>query len=230
MQLVEDAGLLPSVQSSPAGLSRAEPQLQGQELPGYVVVEDVQDALQTQPVRHRPRPRRLLGPGRQQRFDQRPQVVVHDPRPSAHNIPNGRIVISVTPDQGTSTRSCYELKGFIGGDRHGILFPTLRQNLEQQLRPTTVKLHIAELVDTQKIDAAVAGDGLGQQLLVGGLHELVDELGGQACRMLRLPTIRTQYPELAEAALRDQMTYRGMPGSVPATTWARPPEQRWEAS
>jgi len=31
----------------------------------------------------------------------------------------------------------------------------------------------------------------------------------QACRMLRLPTIRAQYPELAEAAAHDQMTYRG---------------------
>ena len=28
-------------------------------------------------------------------------------------------------------------------------------------------------------------------------------------RMLRLPTIRTQFPDLAEAAARDQMTYRG---------------------
>ncbi len=31
----------------------------------------------------------------------------------------------------------------------------------------------------------------------------------QACRMLRLPTIRAQFPELAEAAARDQMSYRG---------------------
>ena len=29
--------------------------------------------------------------------------------PSTHTHPNGRIVTSVTPDQGTSTRSCYEL-------------------------------------------------------------------------------------------------------------------------
>lgn len=31
----------------------------------------------------------------------------------------------------------------------------------------------------------------------------------QACRMLRLPTIRAQFPDLAEAAARDQMSYRG---------------------
>ncbi|MFI1255343.1 IS21-like element helper ATPase IstB [Streptomyces netropsis] len=31
----------------------------------------------------------------------------------------------------------------------------------------------------------------------------------QACRMLRLPTIRAQFPDLAEAAAREQMSYRG---------------------
>ncbi|MFJ4526186.1 ATP-binding protein [Streptomyces sp. NPDC088810] len=31
----------------------------------------------------------------------------------------------------------------------------------------------------------------------------------QACRMLRLPTIRSQFPELAEAAGREQMSYLG---------------------
>ncbi len=75
------------------------------------MVEDVEDALQTQPVPHRLWPRRPLGPGRQQRLDQRPQVVVHDPRPSTHTTTNGRIVSSVTPDQATSTRSRYELIG-----------------------------------------------------------------------------------------------------------------------
>lgn len=56
VQLVEDPGLLPPLQPSPAGLSGAEPQLRGQELPGDVVAEDVQDALQAQPVSDRPRP------------------------------------------------------------------------------------------------------------------------------------------------------------------------------
>ncbi len=46
VQLVEDSCLLPPLQAAPAGLSRAEPQLQRQELPGYVVVEDVEDALE----------------------------------------------------------------------------------------------------------------------------------------------------------------------------------------
>ncbi|MDQ0717995.1 hypothetical protein QFZ55_007447 [Streptomyces luteogriseus] len=109
MQPFEDPRLLPAIQTPPAGLPGAEPQLQGQELPGDVLVQDVQDALQAQPVRHRSRPRRPLGPGWQQRFDQRPQVVVHDPRPIRHTHPNAQIITTVTPDQGTSTRSCYEL-------------------------------------------------------------------------------------------------------------------------
>jgi hypothetical protein len=115
VQLVEDSGLPPAVQAPPAGLSRAESQLQRQELPGHAVVEDVQDALQTQPVRYRPWARRLLWPGWQQRLDQRPQVVVHDPWPGAHILPNGGIVTSVTPDQGTTTRSSHELVG------HGLI-------------------------------------------------------------------------------------------------------------
>lgn len=47
--------LLPALEAPSAGLSRAESQLQRQELPGDVVVEDVEDAPQAQPVRHGPR-------------------------------------------------------------------------------------------------------------------------------------------------------------------------------
>jgi hypothetical protein len=42
VQCVEDAGLLPPLPPAPAGLPGAEPQLQRQQLPGYVVVQDVQ--------------------------------------------------------------------------------------------------------------------------------------------------------------------------------------------
>lgn len=76
----------------PAGLPGAT-ELQGQQLPADVVVEHVQDALQAQPVIHGLRIWWLLGPGRQQRLDQRPQVVVHDPRSVPH----------------TSRTACYEL-------------------------------------------------------------------------------------------------------------------------
>lgn len=63
VQLLEDPGLLPAVQTPPTGLSRAEPQLQRQELPRDVVIEHVQDALQAQPVIHRTRPWRPLRQG-----------------------------------------------------------------------------------------------------------------------------------------------------------------------
>ncbi|MEU6896335.1 IS21-like element helper ATPase IstB [Streptomyces sp. NPDC046557] len=43
----------------------------------------------------------------------------------------------------------------------------------------------------------------------GLTEETADAAVDQACRMLRLPTIRAQYPELAAAAAQDQMTYRG---------------------
>lgn len=57
MQLVEDASLLPPLEAAPASLPRAEPQLQRQELPGYVAVENAEKALQAKAVRRRPRPR-----------------------------------------------------------------------------------------------------------------------------------------------------------------------------
>lgn len=43
-----------------------------------------------------------------------------------------------------------------------------------------------------------------------GLTEQAAETAvDSACRMLRLPTVRAKFPEPAEAAVRDQMTYRG---------------------
>lgn len=43
-----------------------------------------------------------------------------------------------------------------------------------------------------------------------GLTEQAAEAAvDSACRLLRLPTIRTQFPDLADAAARHQMTYRG---------------------
>ncbi len=39
-------------------------------------------------------------------------------------------------------------------------------------------------------------------------EQAADTAVDQACRMLRLPTIRARFPDLAEQALRDQMSYR----------------------
>jgi DNA replication protein DnaC len=43
----------------------------------------------------------------------------------------------------------------------------------------------------------------------GLTEQAADAAIDSACRLLRLPTIRDQFPELADAAARDQMTYRG---------------------
>ena len=43
----------------------------------------------------------------------------------------------------------------------------------------------------------------------GLTEQAADAAVDSACRMLRLPTIRAQFTDLAEAAVRDQMTYRG---------------------
>jgi DNA replication protein DnaC len=43
----------------------------------------------------------------------------------------------------------------------------------------------------------------------GLTEQAADAAIDSACRMLRLPTIRSQFPDLAETATRDQMTYRG---------------------
>jgi DNA replication protein DnaC len=43
----------------------------------------------------------------------------------------------------------------------------------------------------------------------GLTEEAVDAAVLQAARMPRLPTIRAQFPELAEVAARDQVSYRG---------------------
>jgi hypothetical protein len=44
--------------------------------------------------------------------------------------------------------------------------------------PRRSSFHVAELVDADEVDAAVAGDRLGELLPVGGLDELVDQLRG----------------------------------------------------
>lgn len=70
-------------------------------------------------------------------------------------------------------------KGFVGGDRDGGFLFAFGKDLEEQLGAAAVEFHVAELVNTEKIDPAVTGDRLCQDLLVGSLDELVDEFGGQ---------------------------------------------------
>lgn len=56
------------------------------------------------------------------------------------------------------------------GDHHVIYQP-----VEKELGAAPVEFHVAQLIDAEQVDAAVAVDGLGQLLVVGGLDELVDE-------------------------------------------------------
>src|SRR6516225_2394928 len=69
-------------------------------------------------------------------------------------------------------------EGGVGGDGDGGAFLALGEDLEQQLGAAPVELEVAQLVQAEQVDAAVAGDGAGQGLVVGGLDELVDQCGG----------------------------------------------------
>jgi len=70
-------------------------------------------------------------------------------------------------------------EALVGGDGNTCLLFPLRQDLEEELRAAPVEFHVAEFVDAEQVDAAVAVDGLGELPVIGGLDELVDELGGQ---------------------------------------------------
>ncbi len=47
-----------------------------------------------------------------------------------------------------------------------------------------------------------------RRVLPGPSEEAATTVIDQACRMLRLPTVRGQFPDLAGAASREQMSYR----------------------
>ncbi len=64
-------------------------------------------------------------------------------------------------------------EGVVGGDGDGVLLLAFGEDLEEEFGAAAVELHVAEFVDAEQVDAAVAGDGLGQDLLVGGLDQLV---------------------------------------------------------
>lgn len=51
----------------------------------------------------------------------------------------------------------------------------IRQNLEEHLGAPPVEFEVSKFIDTEQIDASVAGDGLAKLFVVGGLDELVDQ-------------------------------------------------------
>lgn len=52
----------------------------------------------------------------------------------------------------------------VRGDRDGPPFLSLGEDLEQQFGPGFIQVEVAELVQAEKVDAAVSGDGAGQFL------------------------------------------------------------------
>nr|WP_277350029.1 hypothetical protein [Nonomuraea sp. FMUSA5-5] len=87
-------------------------------------------------------------------------------------------------------------------------FPPFRSRLEQQFDPATSKFPVAQLIVGEQVDVAVAGDGLGQHLLIGGLDQLVDQLGRQDVLDLepgrrRLGAQRDQQVRLARPRIAD---------------------------
>jgi len=56
------------------------------------------------------------------------------------------------------------LKPSLGGDRDAVNLLAFGADPEQQLGAAPVELHVAQLVQAEQVDAAVAGDGLGQHM------------------------------------------------------------------
>ena len=54
------------------------------------------------------------------------------------------------------------LKRFVAGDRDGGLLFAFGEDLEQQFGASPVELEVAELVEAEQVDPAVAGDGAGR--------------------------------------------------------------------
>ena len=63
-------------------------------------------------------------------------------------------------------------------DRDRGAFLAFGEHLEQQFGTAAVELQVAQFVKTQQVDPAVAGDGAGEVLVVGGFDEFVDQRGG----------------------------------------------------
>ena len=72
----------------------------------------------------------------------------------------------------------HSLKGRLVAMRDRCAFLSFGDDLEQQFGAAGVELDVAELVEAEQVEAAVAGDDAGQAPFVGGFDEFVDELGG----------------------------------------------------
>jgi hypothetical protein len=75
-------------------------------------------------------------------------------------------------DRGTR---CPIREGQVGGDRDGGSFFAFGDDLEQQFGSAWVDLDVAEFVEAEQVEAAVAGNDSGQDSFVGGFDEFVHE-------------------------------------------------------
>jgi hypothetical protein len=66
----------------------------------------------------------------------------------------------------------------VRADGDGGSFFSFGDDLEEQFGAARVELDVAELVEQEQVEAAVAADDAGQLPLVGGFGELVNQLGG----------------------------------------------------
>jgi len=82
----------------------------------------------------------------------------------------------------------------VAGDGDRGVFFAFGEDLEQQLGAALAEVHVAEVVGAEQVDAAVAGDGLGQWLVVGDFGELVTSLKARVYRI--------RWPASAAAAPR----------------------------
>jgi hypothetical protein len=103
-------------------------------------------------------------------------------------------------------------------DRDRGAFLAFGEHLEQQLGAAAVEFEVAQLIEAEQVDPAVAGDGAGEMFVVGGFDEFVDQGGGgdvadavaglgggdpQPDQQVRLPG-----PRIADQA-------QGLPGADP---------------
>ena len=72
----------------------------------------------------------------------------------------------------------HSLNGQVGGDGDGGLLFAFGEDLEEQLGAAGVELDVAEFVEAEQVESAVAGDDAGESSFVGGFDEFVDELRG----------------------------------------------------
>ena len=78
--------------------------------------------------------------------------------------------------RGSGKTEPHSLKGRLVPIADGGAFLAFGDDLEQQLGAAGVDLDVAQLVEQQQVEPAVAGDDAGEQSFVGGLDELVDQL------------------------------------------------------